>query len=240
MASFGYWIAAIVLIGAGVALIARGYLLTQVPKKASSYRRRYVQLVAQIELAVVKLNSLGNLVPHVRNARVLDEYESALRMMETLLVALNRIPNFGTDRKLFGQVLPMVRRVELKIEETYKKFKKSIEDRPMFAHLLPQYHSETSPPTEGCYFCSRPFMRAYFKAASIKVEGIKLKVYGCHICIAELKATKKIKVLYFMEKGRPVHWSLCEGYKPMEQYWDLNRRRPTYQTPSIELIPDEG
>ncbi len=239
MAVLGFWIIAILCIGAGLVLIVRGYGLKQIPKRASAYRRRYVQTVAQIELAVVKLNSLGNLVPHVRNGRVLDDYESALRMMETLLTALNRLPNFGTDRQVLGQVLPMVRRVDMKIEETYRKFKRSIEERPMLAHLLPQYQTETTPPAEGCYFCSRPFMRAYFKAASIKVEGIKLKVYGCHICIAELKATKKIKVLYFMEKGRPVHWSLCEGYKPMEQYWDLNRRKPSYQTPAIELIPEE-
>jgi|GEM_PF-2394471 hypothetical protein len=230
-----YLVIATLFVAVGLGLMARGYRLSRLPERAYSYRRRYIQIVAQIELAVLKLNSLGNLVPHVKNTRVLDDYESCLRMMETLLTALTRLPNFGFDPRLLGQVVPLVRRVSVKTEETYGKFKRAIEERPLFAHLLPRWQEETSIPAEGCYFCSRPFMKAYFKKASIKVDGIRLTVYGCHICIAQLKARRKIKVLYFLEQGRPVHWSLVDGYKPMEQFWDLNRRKATYKMPEIEF-----
>ncbi|MCX6131688.1 MAG: hypothetical protein NTX25_21835, partial [Proteobacteria bacterium] len=206
------------------------------PKKAWSYRRRYQQLVARIELVVVKVNTLGNLVPQVKNARVLDDYESCLRMLETLLSTLQKTPNFGFEPRLISQIQPLVRRVEGKIEETFRKFKRSIEDRPLFSGLLARWQEETAIPAQGCYFCSRPFMRAYFKPATIKVDGIHLRVYGCQICVTELKSLKKVKVLYFHEGGRPVHWSLVDSYKPMEQYWDLNRQKPSYQTPKIELV----
>ncbi len=216
-------------------MIARGYKLDHAPEKAYSYRRRYVQLVAQIELAVTKLNSLANLAPHVNNAKILNDFETALRMMESLLSALVKLPNFGFDVQHLGEAVPMVRRVEEKIEDTYQKFKSSIEDRGSFNHLLTRWQQETTPPSQGCYFCSRPFMKAYFQQTKVKVDGISVKVYGCHICVAELKSRKKIKVLYFVENGHPVHWTLTKGYTPMEQYWDLNRRKPSYRTPNIEL-----
>lgn len=230
---------AAVLVGLGLAMIVRGYWMSRYPKRAWSYRKRYQQLIARIDLAVLKVNTLGNLVPHVKNARVLDEFESCLRMMETLLTALTRTPNFGFDPKLINQVNPLVKRVESKIEDTYRKFKRSIEERPLFSGLLARWQEETAVPAQGCYFCSRPFMRAYFKAATIKVDGINLRVYGCHICVAELKSHKRVKVLYFQDQGRPVHWSLVDSYKPLEQYWDLNRRKPDYQTPEIELLDEK-
>jgi hypothetical protein len=227
---------AAILIGFGLTLMVRGYWLGRYPQRAWSYRRRYQQLISRIDMAVMKLNTLGNLVPHVKNARVLDDFESCLRMMETLLTALTRTPNFGFDPKLITQVYPLVKRAEGKIDETYRKFKRSIEERPLFAGLLARWQEETAVPAQGCYFCSRPFMRAYFKPATIRVDGILLRVYGCHICVAELRARKKVKVLYFHEQGRPIHWSLVDNYKPIEQYWDLNRRKPSYQTPKIELV----
>lgn len=223
-------------IALGTALVLRGFWLSRFPKRAYSYRRRYQQIVARIEFAVLKVNTLGNLVPHVKNARVLDEFESCLRMMETLLTALTRTPNFGFEPKTMDHLGPLMKRVEAKIDETYRKFKRSIEERPMFSGLLQRWQQETSLPAAGCYFCSRPYVKDYFKEASIRVDGIELRVQGCHICVAELKARKKVKVLYFQQEGRPVHWSLVDNYKPMEQYWDLNKRRPNYQTPEIECV----
>lgn len=228
--------AASLLVGLGLTLMMKAFWLSLYPRRALSYRRRYQQLIARIDLAVVKANTLANLVPHVKNARILDDFESCLRMMETLLRALNQTPNFGFDQKLITQVYPMVKRVEHKIDDTYRKFKRSIEERPLFSGLLKRWQEETAVPALGCYFCSRPFMRAYFKAATIRVEGINLRVFGCHICVAELKTRKKVKVLYFQEQGRPVHWSLVDSYKPMEQYWDLNRRKPEFKIEGVELV----
>lgn len=233
-------ILALISVTAGLGLLVRSHQIQQGPKQANSYRRRYIQLVAHIELAVVKLNSLANLSPHVSSPKILDDYEACLRMMESLLSALTRLPNFGFDVQHLGEAVPMVRRVEERIEETYKRFKKNIEERPLLTHLLGRWQQETTPPVEGCYFCSRPFMRAYFKKASVKVDGITLHVYGCHICIAEFKSRRRVKVLYFVEQGQPVHWSLTTGYTPMEQYWDLNRRKASYKLPEVEWLADSG
>ncbi len=235
-----FLIVALACVTLGLGLWVRGHNLQHHAQKANSYRRRYIQLIAHIELAVIKLNSLANLVPHVTHAKTLDDYESCLRLMESLLSALNRLPNFGFDVQHLGEASPMVQRLEDKIEETYKRFKSNIEERPFLSHFLKNWQQETTPPATGCYFCSRPFMRAYFKKTTIKVDGISVKVYGCHICLAELKSRRKIKVLYFIENGQPVHWSLVDGYRPIEQYWDLNRRRPSYQTQEAEWLQEPG
>lgn len=226
-----------VLVVLGFAFLIRGYYLRGLPQKAYSYRRRYQQLMSRIELGVLKLNTLGNLVPHVKNPRVLDEYESCLRMMETLLSTLVKLPRFSFEANRVGQVQPLVLKTEEKIEEAYRKFKRAIEERPLFAPLLERWTQETTVPASGCYFCSRPYMKAYFKAASIRVDGIRLRVFGCHICVAELKSRRKIRVLYFIENGQPVHWNLVPDYRPSEQYWDMNRKH-SYRTPDIELLSE--
>ncbi|RZA18526.1 MAG: hypothetical protein EOP10_20985 [Proteobacteria bacterium] len=220
----------------GFALVLRGLYLKSLPQKAHSYRKRYQQLIARIDMCVIRLNTLGNLVPHVKNPKVLDEFESCLRMMETLLTALVRLPHFGFQNQQVGHVQPLVLKTEEKIEATYNRFKAAIEDKPLFGHLLDKWQKDTVIPAKGCYFCSRPFMKAYFKPASLKVDGIKLKVLGCQICVAELKTNKKIKVLYFIEHGQAVHWTLVESYRPLEQYWNLNNRKGSYVTKDIELM----
>lgn len=235
MIAFGIASALVVL---GFALLLRGYYLRGLPQKAYSYRRRYQQLTARIEVGVLKLNTLGNLVPHVKNARVLDEFESCLRMMETLLAALVQLPRFSFETDRVGQVQPLVQKTEEKIEEAYRKFKRAIEERPLFAPLLERWNQETELPAKGCYFCSRPYMKAYFKPASIRVDGIRLRVFGCHICVAELKSSRKVRVLYFIEYGQPVHWGLVQDYRPTEQYWNLNRRQSSYRSPDIELLSE--
>jgi hypothetical protein len=236
-----YLLIALICVTAGLGLLVRGYHLQQRgSRQANSYRRRYIQLVAHIELAVIKLNSLANLVPHVAHGKTLDDYEACLRLMESLLSALNRLPNFGFDAQHLVEASPMVRRVEEKIEETYRRFKTSIEDKPLLQGLLQRWKEETSPPVSGCYFCSRPFMRAYFKGTTIKVDGISLKVFACHICLAELKSKRKVRVLYFIENGQPVHWTLSKDYEPLEQYWNLNRRKASYRKPEVEWQADEA
>ncbi|MBC7531612.1 MAG: hypothetical protein H7318_08550 [Oligoflexus sp.] len=233
-----FWLAT-ALVFVGFALVLRGLYLKGLPEKAHSYRRRYQQLIARIEMCVVRLNTLGNLVPHVKNPKVLDEFESCLRMMETLLTALTGLPHFGFKPEYVGQVQPLVMKTEEKIEATYTRFKRTIEDQPAFSHLLDKWQKDTGMPAKGCYFCSRPFIAEYFKPATLKVDGIRIKVVGCQICVAELKTNKKIKVLYFIEHGQPVHWTLVESYRPMEQYWNLNKRKTSYVIKDVELMQEK-
>ncbi len=232
-----YWVTS-ALTGVGIALVLRGLYLQRLPAKAFSYRKQYQQLIARIDMAVTRLNTLGNLVPHVKDPKVLDEFEACLRMSEVLLTALLRVPGFGFKPELIGQVQPLVLKTEEKIDSAYARFKSAIEGKPFFGQLIDRWQKDTDIPTKGCYFCSRPFMKAYFKPASLKVDGITLRVFGCQICVSELKASKKVKVLYFIEYGQPVHWALVESYRPLEQYWNLNRRKSSLVTKGFELGPD--
>lgn len=232
-----YWVAtAVVLVG--ILFIMRGLYLQGLPPKAHSYRKQYQQLVARIDVCVTRLNTLGNLVPHVKDPKVLDQFESCLRMSESLLSALVKIPGFGFKPEMIGHIQPLVMKTEEKIELAYTRFKAAIEDKPLFGQLIDKWQKDTNIPAKGCYFCSRPFMKAYFKPASLKVDGIKVKVFGCQICVAELKTNKKVKVLYFIEYGQPVHWALVESYRPIEQYWNLNRRKNSMVTKAFEMISE--
>ncbi len=233
-----FWIAC-ALVGIGFVMMMQAVYLKALPRKAHSYRRRYQQLIARVEMCVVRLNTLGNLVPHVKSPKVLDEFEACLRMMEVLLSALVRLPHFGYEAGLVGQVQPILLKTEEKIDLAYNRFKTSIEDKPSLGHLLEKWQTETGVPVKGCYFCSRPYMKAYFKTATLKVDGIRLQVSGCQTCVAELKANRKIKVLYFIEHGQPVHWTLVESYRPMEQYWDLNKRKSSYVLKDMELLQEQ-
>ncbi len=169
-------------------------------------------------------------MPHVKNARVLDDFESCLRMIETLFGCVNPYRRIlVSNPKLITQVHPLVRRVEGKIEDTYRKFKRSIEEAALVFRPFGPLAGRDDDPALGCYFCSRPFMRAYFKAATIKVDGINLRVYGCHICVAELKVPQKGEGAVLPRSGAADPLVLVDNYKPMEQYWDLNRRKPDYQ-----------
>ncbi|RZA26030.1 MAG: hypothetical protein EOP10_04920 [Proteobacteria bacterium] len=234
---FIFWVAAILVI-LGVTMILRALHLKSLPPKAHSYRKQYQQLVARIDMCVTRLNTLGNLVPHVKDPKVLDQFEACLRMSEALLSALVKVPPFGFKPEMIGFIQPLVMKTEEKIEAAYTRFKLVIEGKPLFGQLIDRWQKDTDIPAKGCYFCSRPFMKAYFKPASLKVDGIQLRVFGCQICVAELRANKKVKVLYFIEYGQPVHWALVEAYRPIEQYWNLNRRRSSRVTKDFELVSE--
>jgi hypothetical protein len=219
-------------------MILHGLYLRGLPPKAYSYRKKYQQLIARIDSCVTKLNSLGNLAPNVKDPKVLDEFEACLRMSDSLISALVKIPPFGFKPELIGLIQPLVIKTESKIESAYVRFKLAIEGKPIFGPLMERWRKDTDVPAKGCYFCSRPFMKEYFKPASLKVDGIQLRVFGCQTCVTELRVNKKVKVLYFIEYGQPVHWALVESYRPSEQYWNLNRRRSSQLTKNFELVSE--
>ena len=52
----------------------------------------------------------------------------------------------------------------------------------------------------------------------------------------ELEATKKVKVLYFLKEGRPVHWAEVSDYHPSEDFWNINHRDAVQKVRHLELI----
>src|SRR5262249_11693130 len=84
--------------------------------------------------------------------------------------------------------------------------------------------SKSKAVASGCYFCSRPVVANRFSLVKVKIDGQVKEVSGCKICKDELESSKKVKVLYFMKDGQPIHWSEVPDYKPSEDFWNINQQ----------------
>lgn len=202
---------------------------------ARHYRGRFVQLVAQLDTVTVAVNELGAIARSVQDPRVLDYYEGALRILETLLGAIHRLPPFGSDPTALDAAFFLVRDCRLRVGRTRQAFNDSLQGRQVRMEALTgqEVGSELS---SGCYFCSRPPIQGRFTKVKVRIDGEVLEVLSCKICKEELESTRKIKVLHFMRDGRPVHWSHVEGYVPSEDYWNINQRDAILKTPKLELV----
>jgi hypothetical protein len=101
------------------------------------------------------------------------------------------------------------------------------------------FEAKKKPATTGCYFCSRPVLANRFSQVKVKIDGQVKEVMSCKICKEELESTKKVKVLYFMKDGHPVHWSQVPDYKPSEDFWNINKPgqpQAVQKTRKLELV----
>ena len=198
-----------------------------------SYRIKYIHMVADMETMVIRLNNIGSLADQIKDEKVFNYYFGTLKLVENLITAMCQIPNFGDDLSLLNSTNHLVKRCEDRVSRTMKAVEDDLSEAPpKYLQLLRWKRSEVQP-VRGCYFCSRPYIREYFKIVNTKINGVTVKVYGCRICREELGKSRKVKVLYFIEDGEPVHWEKAKDFKPSEVYWNLNRKR---QRPRLELV----
>ena len=197
------------------------------------YRSRYVQLVAQLESLSLSANQLVSWVPEIKDEKVLDYYESSLRVLETLLAAICKLHPFGTHPPDLDSAFFLARDCRGRIERTQKAFREALKGNPV---RMDELRGRASPGPKGCYFCSRPYIAARFSKVRVKIDDEVKDVVGCNICKEELEHTKKVKVLYFLKDGKPVHWSDMDDYVPSEDYWDINRKKAIRKTRQLELI----
>ncbi len=205
--------------------------------EAKSYRARFIQLVAQLETVTNSVNQLALQLRQIREPKLLDYYESTLRLLETLLAAVRKIPPFGSDPAALDSAFFLVRDCRQRVGRTHQAFQDAVRGRAVKIDEL--YGSSGPPkkqPSSGCYFCSRPVIASRFAQVKVRIDGVVKEVMSCKVCKEELEATKKVKVLYFMKDGKPVHWSEVGDYSPSEDFWNINKRGAVQKTRRLELV----
>lgn len=203
-------------------------------RETKTYRGRFLQLVAQLDTVTNSANELALLVRQVPEPKVLDYYESTLRMLETLLAAVRKVPPFGSDPSSLDSAFFLVRDCRQRIGRTQQAFQDAVRGRKV---QLDQLYGNPPQKAAGCYFCSRPVVQNRFAQVKVRIDGDVKEVTSCKVCKDELESTKKVKVLYFMKEGKPVHWSEVSDYHPSEDFWNINRRDMIQKTRRLELVP---
>jgi len=203
--------------------------------EARSYRARFVQLVAQLETITGAVNQLGTHARSIKEPKLLDYYESTLRVLETLLAAVAKIPAFGSDPTVLDSAFYLVKDCRQRIGRTQQGFQDALRGKKVKIEDL--YAASKRPELEGCYFCSRPVLKSRFARCKVRIDGEVKDVLSCKVCKEELETTKKVKVLYFMKEGRPIHWSEVPDYQPSEDFWNINRKDAVQKTRKLELVP---
>jgi hypothetical protein len=201
---------------------------------AKSYRARYLQIVSQLECVTLGLRQLEEYVPKLSEAKVLDYYESSLRILETLLQTMRRIPPFGADPGILSSAGFLVKDCEKRVERTKTAFRENLRGKSINFEQLYGRPSKTL--ETGCYFCSRPFIMDRFSRVKVKLDGETKEVLSCNTCKEELKSSKKVKVLHLVKDGKTIHWSESSDYVPTDHYWNINKRESKPIVRKLELI----
>ncbi len=217
-------------------------------RDAKSYRGRFIQLVAQLETLTRAVNTIEAQAKLAKDGRVLDYFEGTLRVLETLLAAVRKIPPFGSDPTGLDSAFFLVRDCRERVGRAQQAFQDVIRGRTVnfgALHGLPPESRKKPLVMTGCYFCSRPVVANRFAQVKVKIDGQVKEVMSCKVCKDELETTKKVKVLYFMKEGHPVHWSLVADYKPSEDFWNINKPGQglaVHKTRRLELVrsPQDG
>jgi hypothetical protein len=202
--------------------------------EARTYRARFVQLVAQLDTVTATVNRLEAHVPQVKEPKLLDYYEGTLRILETLLGAVRKLPPFGTDPSALDAAFFLVKDCRHRVGRTQQAFQDALRGRNIKLEDL--YGQPNKTEATGCYFCSRPVIANRFSQVKVRIDGEVKEVMSCKVCREELETTKKVKVLYFMKEGQPVHWSLVADYLPSEDFWNINKRDVVRKTHKLELV----
>ncbi len=206
--------------------------------RSLTYRSNYLVLLAVAERVVQKINQLAPVAEHVKEEKLLDLYEGAIKLVENLLSAMQRLPHFGQDGASVRSGLVLARECESRVDRVYDNFKSSLEGGPFeMSRWLPAWKGPDLLEVKGCYFCSKPPHVDQFRQVRTKINGIVVSVWGCQACRDELKQTGKAKVLYFTRGGQPIHWSHVKEYKPTQDFWGLNQKGYRFpHEPKLKLV----
>ncbi len=197
------------------------------------YRRSYIDLINQMEFLTGELFQISSVLPAVKEAKLWDYYEGCLRLHENLLTMFQKLDPHGIDLKVLNSAKFMMRDCAKRVRRTSKAVSVAAKGKKIDIKKL-YGRSKQQMPT-GCYFCSRPFIYSAFSQVRVRIERDVKRVYSCDQCRSELKAKKKVKVLYFLKEGLPVHWSKMSEYNPIHDFWNVNRRNVLMKTSKLEL-----
>lgn len=240
-----WWVPFLAAVVLGVVVLALHALQqSRMVRDSKSYRGRFIQLVAQLDTITRAVNGLEPQARATKDTRVLDYYEGTLKVLETLLTAVRRIPPFGSDPSGLDSAFFLVRDCRERVGRAQQAFQDAASGRPLRLDAAAEKSKGAKKADKqaralaGCYFCSRPVIADRFAQVKVKIDGEIKEVTSCKICKDELESTKKVKVLYFMKEGHPVHWSEIGDYKPSEDFWNINKPQPVQKTHRLELVRD--
>jgi hypothetical protein len=241
-------IAAVVLI---VLLVFSTGLDQKHRKNALDYRARRRSLIDRMEALAGRLESMADLLSaRSELSQHFGTLEKLLGSFEVLVSAYARVPAFGTNPDDLDSAEFLVRDCEQRASEL--EFQCGMRSRAMVTRVAKLWRAGMAKASgavkknpavaRGCYFCSRPFHQNLerFSSVRVRIEGITRDAFSCGPCKDNLEETKKIKVLYFVSDGKPVHWSEVPGYVPSEAYWRLNQEDSgTSATRHLKLVTAE-
>ena len=206
---------------------------------AKAYRRRFMQIVAQLELITAGVNQLGVQLHQVKEPRLLDYCERTLRILETLLSTLGKIAPFGTDPAPLDAVAFLVKDCRQRVGRIAKAFnairRGEVPDLSELSGHEISGGAKAALKVSGCYFCSRPILVERFAEVKVRLDGAVKAVISCKVCRDQLAENRKVKVLHFIQEGQPVHWSQMADYQPSEDYWSINKEGDS-ATPGLSKL----
>ena len=203
---------------------------------ASTYRARYLQLVSQLESSTAIANHLASYLRELKDEKLIEYYEAGLRILETLLSVVCKLPPFDDNPDTLNSALFLAKDTHSRFLRTQEGFRDSKAGKKVRYDRLSNQSSNSDAVIKGCYFCSRPYMADRFSNVRVKIEGQTKEVISCNVCKEELAHTKKVKVLYFLKDGKPIHWSDIADYKPSEDFWNINKRGGVHKVRRLELV----
>jgi hypothetical protein len=203
--------------------------------RATRYRDRFEQLIAEIEHVVIRANNLQSLANQLRDGVLLDHYLAALRMIETLMIAVKNLRSFGEDEDSLAAPIFLVKEIKQKLLKIESAMGRGLQGK---SHEFMKIAPVMAQTVIGCHFCSRPFDAPLFGKVRVKVDGNTEEVAACVYCRERLLRTRKARVLFFDEDGAQVHWSKAKSWTPSPEYWDINRDdiSDRGRTPHLELV----
>jgi len=202
-------------------------------KEEATYRKGYLELINQMEALTGQLFQISSVLSAVKEEKLWDYYEGCLRLHENLLTMFQKLDPHGSDINVLTSAKFMMKECLKRVNRTTKAVAVAAKGKKIDIKKLYGRSKEQMP--TGCYFCSRPFIYSAFSQVRVRIEREVKRVYSCDQCRSELKAKKKVKVLYFLKDGSPVHWSKMNEYNPIHDFWNVNRRTLLMKTSKLEL-----
>jgi hypothetical protein len=199
------------------------------------YRDLFERLILDLEQIVGRANRLHSLAEKTKDGVLLDHYHSAIKMIETLLVAVKKLHAYGEDVDLLQAPNFLVKDIDQRLGKIETAFQKSLLGKP---HEFMKTAPAMSHTVIGCHFCSRPFEAHLFGKVRVKIDGKSEDVASCKFCREKLLSTRKARVLFFTEDGDQVHWSKAKSWTPKPEYWNINRADAdeNKKAPHLELV----
>ena len=217
-------------------VVSLAYLFAGIKEKNSSPTSdaAFKSLMVTLESCSKLAHKHGREAKSIKDESLLEAVESAVAMLEVITSTTKKVRNSDNDLYRIRSLQMVSQKCLLRLEKLSPAIEKVRAGKPVPASIL---KSLTMP--KGCYFCSRPFDLITFKIVKVKLEKKKAEQYACPTCRKQLQNKKKLRVLHFMNEGKPTHWSETPNYKPESHYYSLNGDFSEHKKPVLALVYSE-